>query len=306
MVNPKPKITLLPKWHKGKHLQISVINIVARPKIRYTDYRQGNSALSNLGVKMENSKNVAWATMLSDAVSQPGVISSAYSAFHNYSIGNQMLAYGQLQARSMPLSPLATYKRWSELGRQVKKGEKALQLVMPVTISKKDNAGEKTGEVFAMFTLRNNWFSLDQTEGTEYNPEPVIPAWEKCKALETLGITEISFASADGNSQGYAVGKNIAINPVAALPHKTRFHELAHVVLGHTVEQAMHDNDMTPKDIREVEAESVAYILCSVLGLPGLIESRGYIQNWLSGSEISDKSAQKIFSTADKILKAGV
>jgi antirestriction protein ArdC len=255
---------------------------------------------------MENQKSVAWATMLSDAVTQPGVISKCYQAFHNYSIGNQLLAYGQLQARNMGLSPLATYKRWSELGRQVKKGEKALQLVMPVTISKKDGAGEKTGEVFAMFTLRNNWFSLDQTEGTEYNPEPVIPAWCKAKALETLQITEITFDSIDGNSQGYAQGKNIAINPVAALPHKTRFHELAHVVLGHTVEHAMHDDDRTPRDIREVEAESVAYILCSVLGLPGLIESRGYIQNWLAGSEISDKSAQKIFSTADKILKAGV
>lgn len=244
--------------------------------------------------------------MLQDAVTQPGVISKCYSTFHQYSIGNQLLAYGQLQARNMPLSPLATYKRWFELGRQVKKGEKALHLVMPVTISKKDNAGEKTGEVFAMFTLRNNWFSLDQTEGDAYNPEPVIPAWDKNKALETLQITEVRFDSADGNSQGYAQGKNIAVNPIAALPHKTRFHELAHVVLGHTLEHAMHDNDMTPRDIREVESESVAYILCSVLGLPGLIESRGYIQNWLAGSEISDKSAQKIFSTADKILKAGI
>jgi antirestriction protein ArdC len=92
---------------------------------------------------------------------------------------------------------------------------------------------------------------------------------------------------------------------VAVLPHKTRFHELAHVVLGHTEEHAMHDDETTPRDIKEVEAESVAYILCSVLGLPGLVESRGYIQNWLFGGEISDKSAQRIFGAADKILKAG-
>jgi hypothetical protein len=49
----------------------------------------------------------------------------------------------------------------------------------------------------------------------------------------------------------------------------------------------------------------VAYILCSVLALPGLTESRGYIQGWLAGGEISDKSAQRIFGAADKILKAG-
>jgi hypothetical protein len=67
----------------------------------------------------------------------------------------------------------------------------------------------------------------------------------------------------------------------------------------------MHDSETTPRDIREVEAESVAYILCSVLDLPGLTESRGYIQGWLAGGEISDKSAQRIFGAADKILKAG-
>jgi antirestriction protein ArdC len=255
---------------------------------------------------MENQKTVAWSTMLTDAVTQPGIISKCYSTFHNYSMGNQMLAWQQLQARNMGLSPLATYKRWSELGRQVKKGEKAIALVMPVTINKKDDAGAKTGECFQWFTLKNNWFSLDQTEGDAYAVEPVIPAWDKNKALETLQITEVRFDSPNGNSQGYAQGKNIAINPVAALPHKTRFHELAHVVLGHTLEHAMHDNELTPRDIREVEAESVAYILCSVFNLPGLIESRGYIQNWLSGSEISDKSAQKIFGAADKILKAGI
>jgi len=38
MVNPMPKITLLSKWYKGKHLQISVINIVACYKKRYTNY----------------------------------------------------------------------------------------------------------------------------------------------------------------------------------------------------------------------------------------------------------------------------
>lgn len=254
---------------------------------------------------MEQKQTVAWATMLADAVTQPGVIGECYNAFHGYSIGNQMLAWSQCMARQIELGPIATYKRWSELGRQVKKGEKALHLVMPVTINKKDSAGEKTGEVFSMFALKNNWFTLDQTEGADFASEPVIPAWDKAKALQTLGITEVRFHSPNGNSQGYAQGKNIAINPVAVLPHKTRFHELAHVVLGHTLEHAMHDDDMTPRDIREVEAESVAYILCSVLGLPGLVESRGYIQNWLHGAEISDKSAQRIFGAADKILKAG-
>ena len=253
-----------------------------------------------------DSKTVAaWSAMLIDAVTQPGIISTCYSTFHGYSIGNQMLAYTQCAARSIPIGPIATYKKWSELGRKVSKGQKAIALTMPVTISKTDDAGEKTGNVFQLFTLKNKWFVLSQTEGADYFNEVPMPAWDKVKALASLDIIEVGFALADGNCQGYATGKNIAINPVAAFPHKTRFHELAHVVLGHTLEGTMSDDERTPKDIREVEAESVAYILCSVLDLPGLIESRGYIQSWLSGAEISDKSAQKIFGVADKIFKAG-
>ncbi len=33
---------------------------------------------------------------------------------------------------------------------------------------------------------------------------------------------------------------------------------------------------------------------------------RGYIQNWLAGAEIPERSAQRIFAAADKILKAGI
>ena len=215
------------------------------------------------------------------------------------------MAWSQLHGRGLDLSPIATYKTWQSLGRQVKKGEKALALVMPVTIAKKDEAGEKTGDCFQAFVVKNNWFALSQTEGEDFQHEKESREWDKAKALESLGIAEVLFEDANGNCQGYAKGKSIAINPVAAFPHKTRFHELAHVVLGHTTEHTMQDDERTPKDIREVEAESVAYILCSLLDLPGLDESRGYIQSWLSGSEITDKSAQKIFGAAEKILKAG-
>lgn len=243
--------------------------------------------------------------LLKDAVNIPGVISECYSTFYGYSIGNQLLAWSQCMGRDMPLGPIATYKKWSELGRQVIKGEKAIALLMPVTINRKDSAGEKTGDAFSMFVMRNNWFTLNQTEGAEYVHEAVTPSWDKAAALAKLDISEVAFEHASGNCQGYASSRTIAVNPVAALPHKTRFHELAHVVLGHTSEGMMSDGENTPRDIREVEAEGVAYILCSVLDLPGLAESRGYLQHWLQGTDITDKSAQRIFSTANKILEAG-
>jgi len=252
--------------------------------------------------------NIQFSTLLSNAVEQPGIISEAYSAFHNYSLGNVMAAAFQCAARGIQLGQIASYKAWIDKGRQVKKGEKAIALCMPITMkSEKENksTGETEEHVFSRFVWKNNWFVLSQTDGEDYANEITIPVWDKETALKALGITEGTFKHYDGNCQGYASGTSIAVNPMAQYPHKTRFHELAHVVLGHTQEHTMDDSDTTPRDIREVEAESVAYILCSLLGLPGLNESRGYIQSWLRSSEIQEKSAQKIFSAADKILKAG-
>jgi antirestriction protein ArdC len=249
--------------------------------------------------------SVNWFNLLSDAVNQPGIISQAYRAFHGYSIPNQMLAYSQCFARDIPIGPIATYKRWQALGRNVKKGAKAIALRMPVTITKKDESGEKTGEFLQAFVLKNNWFVLDQTEGDDYANDVPSPVWDAEKALQTLDITQIKFEYPNGNCQGYAVGRNIAVSPIAALPHKTRFHELAHVVLGHTSEGLLSDSEATPKNMAEVEAEGVAYICCSVLDLPGLNESRGYIQSWLAGGSITDKTAQRIFGAAEKIIKAG-
>ena len=86
---------------------------------------------------------------------------------------------------------------------------------------------------------------------------------------------------------------------------QTTFHELAHVVLGHSGEGEYRDNRNTPRNLKEVEAESVALICCESLGLPGAEYARGYIQSWIEGDVIPEKSAQKIFHAADQILKAG-
>jgi hypothetical protein len=249
----------------------------------------------------------AFAGLLNEAVTKPGILSKAYSAFHTYSLGNQLLAIVQCEERQIPLGPIATFPGWKAKGRSVRKGEKAISLCMPVTCKgeRKLETGESEEFAFSRFVFRNNWFVLSQTEGADYAAEVKSPAWDAEKALQSLDITQATFNNPDGNCQGYASGRSIAINPVAALPHKTRFHELAHIVLGHCAEVTMSDSERTPKDIREVEAESVAYILVSLLGLPGQPESRGYIQHWLQGNAIPEKSAQRIFSAADKILKAG-
>ena len=78
-----------------------------------------------------------WEQLLRHAVQQPGTISAAYSAFHNYSVGNQLLALFQCAARGIRPGPIATFVRWKELGRSVCKGEKALTLCQPRTYVKR-------------------------------------------------------------------------------------------------------------------------------------------------------------------------
>ena len=60
--------------------------------------------------------NTPFAELLEHAVTEPGIVSGAYSAFHTYSIGNQLLAWSQCAARGIQPGPMATYPRWKELG----------------------------------------------------------------------------------------------------------------------------------------------------------------------------------------------
>jgi len=270
----------------------------------------------------EKSNKLDWNALFAQALTLPGVMSKAYSVFHEYSIGNAFLAASQLLDRQLPISPIASYNKWKELGRQVKKGEKAIALVMPVTVKSKSKdegeEGESSNEACAqpqgsgrtIFILKNNWFALCQTDGAEYAQKVTTPKWDKARALASLGITEQDFKSMSGNAQGYAIPneKKLAINPLAALPWKTTFHEMAHCLL-HSAEAQMADGEMLQRCIKEAEAESVAYLCCATLELPGLEQSRAYIQHWLGSEEQSEefkkKSAARVFAAANKILKAG-
>jgi hypothetical protein len=126
-----------------------------------------------------------------------------------------------------------------------------------------------------------------------------IPAHDD-QPLSTTGRRPTAFFTAlNGNAQGYATGvATVAVSPIAAMPEKTLFHEVAHVILGHHTDGSLNS-------VREVEAECVALICCEVLGPPGPESSRAYVQHWLSGDSIPEKSAARIFQAADRVLKAG-
>ena len=155
------------------------------------------------------------------------------------------------------------------------------------------------------FRFRAYWFVLAQTEGKD-TPIPLIPGFDIDAALCALNITRTPFDELNGNIQGFASGREIAVNPVAGLPHKTTFHEVAHIVLGHTTSEKLVDSEQTARHIREVEAESVALICCETLGLEGADFCRGYVRHFLkTEKEIPNQSAARIFAAATSILKAG-
>jgi antirestriction protein ArdC len=246
-----------------------------------------------------------FATLLQTAVNQPGVISSAYSQFHNYSLGNVLLAAVQCHARGIPLGPLATYPRWQELGRHVKRGEKAITLCQPVTVKRNTGDNELDDETVTWFVYRSRWFVLAQTDGADVEPIE-IPTWDKLRALATLNVTETPFDHPNGNVMGFARSRQIAISPLNSLPHKTLFHELGHVLLGHTSEGDQADGQVTTRSVRECEAEAVALVCCEALGLAGADQCRGYIQSWWgAGNPIPEDSARRILRVADQILRAG-
>lgn len=271
-----------------------------------------------------------WSQLLVDAVGKPGMISTAYSRFWNYSFGNQLLALWQCMLRKLQIGPIHTFVGWKDLGRHVRKGEKAITLCIPVTV-KRRLAAEKLDPALVragdgaerqltgpggivpengvsvparIFVYKPHWFVLSQTEGAEYVPTE-LPAWSQDRALAALNIALENFRHPDGNCQGYAHERIVSVSPIATMPHKTLFHELAHVLLGHTEEGALEDHDRTPRNLREVEAECVALVCCESLNLAGAEFSRGYVQRWLGGDTIPERSAQKIFKAADQLLKAG-
>lgn len=86
--------------------------------------------------------------------------------------------------------------------------------------------------------------------------------------------------------------REVAINPVAALPHKTLFHELAHILLGHAKDETLQ------RSVREVEAEGVALLCCEAFGLDGAVYARGYLQHWLEHDELTETMARRIMATA--------
>lgn len=245
-------------------------------------------------------KNEHYQQMFELALKGDGKLLKGFSNFHNYSFGNQMWAMHQMHMRGLEVSPIATFKKWQSLGRNVKKGSKAIELCMPVTIKDKDTEKPKT-----VFIFKKNWFSMSQTEGEDVKFPEI--GFDFAMAFQNLNITKENFQHTNGNVLGYAKqGRILAINPIGEKPEATTFHEIAHILLGHCdgVSELV-DEVTTQKNLKEVEAEGVALCCMLALGLDGTEYNVGYIKNWWKDNEIPADSIKKIFKVTNEILRAG-
>lgn len=259
--------------------------------------------------------NAKWAQLLNEVVTKPGLLHECFGMLHNYSVGNVMMAATQMRQRGMVLGPIATFDQWKRQGRHVRKGQQAIALWMPMTINVKeeDENGNKvpTGEKKVIFTLKNNWFCLGQTDGQAV-AIPTLPDYDLELALSELNIKREQFDISkvgSNNCQGYAYKRIIAVSELCPKPLATTMHEIAHVVLGHTEKGIVDEGAALPRCIKELEAESTAMIVLDALGHGEMtVYNRGYIQHWMEAGKVKaipEDSAKRIFSAADKILKAG-
>jgi antirestriction protein ArdC len=248
-------------------------------------------------MEREQPKQLDWQELIETALTMPGNMSDTYCRFYNYSFLNQCLLLMQGVHE-----PVATYKRWQAIGRQVLKGSKAAVIIRPITITRK-NEDDEVESAFTRFKPVKCLFTYSQTEGDEFPPAEV-PGWDLDTALSKLNIRRVPFLELDGNVQGISWGRNFAINPD---PLGTTYHELGHVVLGHTEpdkakQYALH------RGVYEFQAEATAYLTMHELGVMGeeqASESRAYIQGWIRDERPGDAAIRQVFGATDQILRAG-
>jgi antirestriction protein ArdC len=242
----------------------------------------------------------------------------AYLAFarklHRYSARNLMWLYAQaLQRGWTELGYVAGYQTWLKLGRQVRKGEKALKVLAPARYKRTDEETGIESWVLRGFVVESV-FAASQTDGEgELPTNPARPTLltgegpEGAEAalvaiIESKGFKVTTEAMADGLN-GYtawgdlkvAIGEHLS--PAARV--KTLSHELAHVLLHAPGQIDYRDN----RDRCEVEAESTAYLVCGELGLESDAYSFPYVAHWANGDlKVVAATADTAMKTADTIL----
>lgn len=227
------------------------------------------------------------------------------NSFTDYSINNTILIYMQKPDASL----VAGYKSWQKKGRQVRKGEHGIKIIAPRPRQMEVEEDGETKIVALPLTFHAiTVFDVSQTEGAELPEGPVTQLTGDVDGyagligkLEAAAPVPVSYEAFDISANGYysdAAQQIVIKSGLSELQTvKTLVHEIAHSML-HT------GKDTTDRDTREVQAESIAYTVCSMLGLDTSDYSFGYIAGWSSGKDVKEltESIEIIKTTAREIL----
>ncbi|MEW5832350.1 MAG: ArdC-like ssDNA-binding domain-containing protein [Campylobacterota bacterium] len=217
--------------------------------------------------------------------------------FHNYSFNNKMLLAFQ------GCNQVASFNKWKELGRSVKKGEKAKTILAPQTKKFKDK-DEETGEEVERIAIVGfrpvPVFDIAQTEGEEIErgmtTKAEISLDHVLKAAQTLG-TIVEFRPMQFSIGGYVSSNEIVLNSNLSEAENvgTLIHELAHFMLGHTTTE-----EHLSSSIVEQEAETVTALICAEFGVDR--KSEFYLKSWGTGNIVA--AMQKMSKAYAEIRKA--
>lgn len=207
-----------------------------------------------------------------------------------YSTRNLLLAWQQGEMRGLDISDIRGYRAWQAVDRQVRKGEGGLRILAPIT-RKADTpdastAAEKKDTTIVGFRTVSV-FDISQTDGAALPSDAIIVVEGDAPVEVRRGIERliqdqgfaIHFESEHSSWNGLTNWSTRTVTIKDYLPPahqvKTLVHELAHIRLGH-------ERASQQRAVAEVEAESVAFMVCSTHGIKTDEYSFQYVGSWAS------------------------
>jgi antirestriction protein ArdC len=235
-----------------------------------------------------------------------------YSRFHNYSLSNTFLIYlDQMCLKFEVGEAVASFKKWNDLGRRVKKGQHGIAIYAPRFVNKtheKDGVEEKFQALIGFVPVYV--FSYSQTEGEEFKPENHevnLPEYQEIKNLAiSLGYNVVEHEELGNPGGDYCfTEKRIRINLASDHALNTLVHELAHALRHEKI-----DAEKWQRDFEEVVAELVS---CIVTGNVS-DRSAAYLHGWSSKNvemvvaalKPAEKISKKISEMIDKDKEVAV
>ncbi len=234
---------------------------------------------------------------------------TAMGRFHNYSFGNIL----EIARQKPDATRVAGLYAWNQLGRKVTKGQKGIRILAPVIgmRKKKDTQTEKDvtkQNQPVLVGFRSAYvFDVSQTEGAELPELSERVSGSVGEYRERLidfiaaqGI-ELEFKESIAPALGMSYGGRIAALPgqAPAEEFSTLVHELAHEML-HKAER----RTATTKTVRETEAEAIAFVVGSSIGLTNGHASADYIHLYHGNAALLAESLEVIQKTSALILSA--